>query len=130
MKIYDQLCAIANNAGAPFLQHHSEDLFEIDREQLLFDSQQGSNYIWVLKSNGCGTWFFSACDDNKWRESIISDDDRCFHISCTSPNQGTVTEIHSLSEFKELCSRFDKQTKSLKPRRTSLWGGACRHLGY
>lgn len=102
MNLYDQLKKIAEREKAAsagtkheYFTHYQEDLTVHDRDELENDSQAGDRYLWILKSNGCGTYMFRL---NGGKSDILNtihraSDSQCYLVKCSGINEGTVESI-------------------------------------
>tara|TARA_R110001583_G_scaffold42134_11_gene133994 strand:+ start:2587 stop:3276 length:690 start_codon:yes stop_codon:yes gene_type:complete len=124
--LFNALKKIGSDAakGGRYFTSFQDDLFVIDRDILVNDSQAGDIYLWVLKSGGCGTWLFRAVGQDL--TGLIKPDDRVFKLSCTDINTGTTEEIPF-----EMAIAFAKQhneSKNRVPRRVKILDAISKHF--
>ncbi|KJG57075.1 hypothetical protein UA38_11920 [Photobacterium kishitanii] len=91
--LVDQMTIIAKKAQENNVL--TSYLTDIDKDVMLFDSQAGINFLWILKNSGAGTWLCQANQEIKklYLNDEPDDSSEIYLITATGINQGHITKI-------------------------------------
>lgn len=125
--VYDKMVELAEKARVetagspnPLFTHYQNDLFEIDKEVMEYDSQYGDQYVWAIKDNGCGTYLLRAgLKESAITIGTIPEKSRFFHIKTDGPNSGKIKQIDKTQAIELLMTV--KEMPGRVPRRTHLY---------
>lgn len=82
------------SSSAAFLEKHSEDFFEKDREVIERETFSGDKYIWAVKGCGSGTILEHVSDLSAEAKICSSHANSKFYLlTFTDRNQGSIDEI-------------------------------------
>lgn len=136
MTLYEELKEIAETerertAGrnVAFFTHYQEDLYKLDHDELVNESQAGDTYIWVLKSNGCGTYLV-RCNGSDVPGDVLSTlDEACqfYRIRCTGVNEGDIRQI--TRDAAQEIAKTTKEPEGRVPRRVEFFNAMHDLLG-
>lgn len=104
MSLFDKLLGIAHtiveetkNRDTPLLQSHFNDINQFDKDIVLNDMQAGDHWMWIIKSNGCGTYMFllDGNVDIGFVSRLKDENSIVFMIRVTAENEGEVIRVKS-----------------------------------
>lgn len=105
------------NTSFPLLTSYLDDINVRDRDVVMNDMQAGDVWLWVLKSNGCGTYLLLLDGDmySGFDKRIAEEGTKTFLIRVSGQDEGTIKPIKSDTAIGMLDKPYNK--KNRVPRR-------------